>query len=789
MNNRSILLVLYLLVGLACVTLAQRVAIVGGGIGAATTSFYLKNKLPYAEIIVYEKTDRLGGRLDHIKIENYTLEKGGENWIRMNKYVDRMARELGIPLDEEDTMTSHEPIKVLIWRKDREWVPFELGQPSLDNIRFLAEVEKFKYHCLENYLARGADLAATEDLKELLDYGEWNKYTNVSFGDWLRKASVSDQFITEQLDPILRVIYEQNEGINAFAGFVSFLDTFEPLGATHGNRGIVETALKEKADKVLFNTPVRSIEYEEQSGQYVINNQDKFDYVVVAVPLEFANIESRSVKLLTEFKPRKFVGKAVTHVIAEGFNLEYLDGKVPEPNGVFTTHDSTAPFYSVTRKLKLDEKRFVYKFFSPREMTREELNKVLKGISYVHTTTWEYTFPQLDPINEYQPMQLHQKLFYINGIESAASAMEGSALSARNIALLIAAKETRGDFSAVSAKQKPVFALPYLEKIISHPWLQYFVLFITGAYYGSIYSAMDIRSANSPREFFAIIQFVLTAYLTGFWTEYIISFLVPFTAALQPRDLAVMSGGEIVAGILLGLGMILSHVVTPAALVLKIKNLTNQTRRASAVLTVLGVTAAIVLCVTANESLQSLVGVVSYFSGGVVPQPTALDLRLNVLTNLQYSFIFLALLLVLSQAENVLNFISEIQQPKSYGALLGLWQAVYILLQFGPSFHSGYALSSALNPLGIGVNSVVQICAIGLGLFVQYQLTSKTSGHSAPNDIARGGVREQHKEDPIYNFVGAVCIVLGLYLQKSSLVFIQALFILVLVKAFVSALK
>lgn len=84
---------------------------------------------------------------------------------------------------------------------------------------------------------------------------------------------------------------------------------------------------------------------------------------------------------------------------------------------------------------------------------------------------------------------------------------------------------------------------------------------------------------------------------------------------------------------------------------------------------------------------------------------------------------------------------------------------------------------------------MVQICAIGLGLFVQYQLTSKTSGHSAPNDIARGGVREQHKEDPIYNFVGAVCIVLGLYLQKSSLVFIQALFILVLVKAFVSALK
>ncbi len=125
--------------------------------------------------------------------------------------------------------------------------------------------------------------------------------------------------------------------------------------------------------------------------------------------------------------------------------------------------------------------------------------------------------------------------------------------------MLIAAQETHGNVKAVAGKEKPIPALPYLEKLIAHPWAQYLVLFITGAYYGSIYSAMEIRSANSPREFFAIIQFVLTAYLVGFWTEYLISFLVPFTAALQPRDLAVMSGGEIIAGILLGLGMILSR--------------------------------------------------------------------------------------------------------------------------------------------------------------------------------------------------------------------------------------
>ncbi len=111
------------------------------------------------------------------------------------------------------------------------------------------------------------------------------------------------------------------------------------------------------------------------------------------------------------------------------------------------------------------------------------------------------------------------------------------------------------------------------------------------------------------------------------------------------------------------------------------------------------------------------------------------------------------------------------------------------MFQFGPSFHSGYAMSSALNPLGFGVNSLLQICIVGLGLFVQYQLNVKTSANAAANDIARGGVREEHKDDPVYNLIGAFCIVVGLYLQKSSLLFVQALFVLVLVKAFVSALK
>jgi hypothetical protein len=116
---------------------------------------------------------------------------------------------------------------------------------------------------------------------------------------------------------------------------------------------------------------------------------------------------------------------------------------------------------------------------------------------------------------------------------------------------------------------------------------------------------------------------------------------------------------------------------------------------------------------------------------------------------------------------------------------------VYTVFQFGPSFHSGYGLSAALNPLGIGVNSLGQICAVALGLVVQYRLTGPHDAVASAvhNDIARGGVREQHKQDPIYSFIGAFFVVIGLYLQKSSVLMFQALAILVLVKAFVTSLK
>lgn len=50
---------------------------------------------------------------------------------------------------------------------------------------------------------------------------------------------------------------------------------------------------------------------------------------------------------------------------------------------------------------------------------------------------WPYTFPELIPTINFQPIILAQNLYYLNTMESVASAMEASVISGRNTAQLI----------------------------------------------------------------------------------------------------------------------------------------------------------------------------------------------------------------------------------------------------------------------------------------------------------------------------------------------------------------
>jgi hypothetical protein len=47
-------------------------------------------------------------------------------------------------------------------------------------------------------------------------------------------------------------------------------------------------------------------------------------------------------------------------------------------------------------------------------------------VSEVVPHRWDYTFPVLSPNPQFQKLQLHDGFYYLNGIESSASAMESA---------------------------------------------------------------------------------------------------------------------------------------------------------------------------------------------------------------------------------------------------------------------------------------------------------------------------------------------------------------------------
>ena len=100
------LLALLALAAVPPVAATVRVAVVGAGIGGASFTHFLRAELgpPAAgddaqwEIVVFEKSDRPGGRLTSVRAhrDGTVVEMGASMAIAQNKYVGRLAEEVGL---------------------------------------------------------------------------------------------------------------------------------------------------------------------------------------------------------------------------------------------------------------------------------------------------------------------------------------------------------------------------------------------------------------------------------------------------------------------------------------------------------------------------------------------------------------------------------------------------------------------------------------------------------------------------------------------------------------------
>lgn len=78
----------------------------------------------------------------------------------------------------------------------------------------------------------------------------------------------------------------------------------------------------------------------------------------------------------------------------------------------------------------------VWKIFSPQPLSQEQLRDMFLSWDSVSESRWLAYPAYRPPHRKTPPFILHDRLYYLNAVEWAASAMEMSAISARNVALL-----------------------------------------------------------------------------------------------------------------------------------------------------------------------------------------------------------------------------------------------------------------------------------------------------------------------------------------------------------------
>jgi protoporphyrinogen/coproporphyrinogen III oxidase len=78
----------------------QKVAIIGGGIAGLTAAFYLQkiareNNLPI-ELKLIEATHRLGGKMQTVSRDGFTIERGPDSFLARKTSIVRLAKEVGM---------------------------------------------------------------------------------------------------------------------------------------------------------------------------------------------------------------------------------------------------------------------------------------------------------------------------------------------------------------------------------------------------------------------------------------------------------------------------------------------------------------------------------------------------------------------------------------------------------------------------------------------------------------------------------------------------------------------
>ncbi|XP_031711624.1 prenylcysteine oxidase 1 [Anarrhichthys ocellatus] len=450
----------------------KKIAVVGAGIGGTSAAFYLRQEFGAGvKIDVFEPGD-VGGRLTTVKIGDHEYEMGGAVIHPLNLHMKHFIEKLGIPprTDVPTKMAIFDGKELTFEESDWFIVNFlrMLWRFGFSFIRMHMWVESVldKFMRIYQYQQYGYSFSSVEKLLHAMGGDAFLTMLNQTLEETMMGEGFSQVFLNDIVAPIARVNYGQSVRINGFVGAVSLAGADPGLWAVDGGNKRVCSGLLYNSKSELIAARVTSISFKVRPSKtgntasfyevsYVGESgsaHSLYDIVVIATPLH----QGKSDIAFSGFSPpipSHYPGRyhqTVSTLVHGMLNVSYLG--TTQPASEFTVSDILTKDSkdSVINSLgSIDPVHIpqgykrppasqtkVWKVFSPQPLSQEQLRGMFLSWDSVSETQW-LAYPSYSPPHRNTPpFILHNRLYYLNAVEWAASAMEMSSISARNVALL-----------------------------------------------------------------------------------------------------------------------------------------------------------------------------------------------------------------------------------------------------------------------------------------------------------------------------------------------------------------
>ncbi|MFB6163359.1 MAG: FAD-dependent oxidoreductase [Halococcoides sp.] len=430
----------------------DRIAIVGAGITGASTAHYLDEALPEATIEVFERADRVGGRLRTLTVGDRTIEAGGKflhtDDRRCAGFVEAFDLGRADPADLDDSEPPEMGTdKTLgIWDGDSFRINLEsslvgaaahllTGYPlSVYRLLRASSTVEDALDSLDDALAEGRAFESPAAMCEAVGLTE---HCRTSAAEFLADAGVSDDCLAELVGATAQTTFGQGPSVHAFGALYAVLSMGagdgDPFAVEGGNVRLVEALLDASDATVHTDTAVETVA--RTRGGYAVETSDgttPVSDVVIATPLETADIELDGIADPTM---RDFYTNQLSFVVGD-LDPDYF-GTDAIPDFVTAADDPDVPFTLFSRYGPVEGfEGTLYELDTPGDPDAV-LDAMFERHEVVESIPWSAS-PVYDPDADWPAFELAEGCYYPNAIESLLSTIEFGALAGENVATLIA---------------------------------------------------------------------------------------------------------------------------------------------------------------------------------------------------------------------------------------------------------------------------------------------------------------------------------------------------------------